>query len=87
MKQNHQNSDTVILTDIYLISFLRCKGLPIIEIDRSNQSRVRFHLPVTAEELILQYYNDATIEAVQFASKVEELKDLIFSVSRSRSVK
>ena len=74
------SSDTLELTDLYLCSFLRTKGYPIIEVKRENRSKVIFVFPLKAEKGILAFHNGESVSALEFSSQIEQTKSLIFDI-------
>lgn len=77
---NRAHPNRVILTDLYLAAFLKISGLPILDIDRTHPPKVRFSFPKGAEGKILQFHNGAQVDAIRYASAIEEVKSLIFDI-------
>lgn len=72
-------SKTYETTDMGLTAYLRCKGLPVLEL-KQHKGKITFVLAVGAcnvEQYVIDYFNGAEISAIYFLSKLNHTKTLM----------
>jgi len=67
--------------DLYLTSFLKCRGCRIVDVDKSGR-RITFLFQETEElkKLVKDYFNnDATAKINEFVHSLKDVKSIVFN--------
>lgn len=72
--------DDYVTTDLYLASFLKARGLRLLDAEREGR-RVSFVFEDRPDrpEMVRAFYNDGTVEVNAFTHAIQDLKAVIYN--------
>jgi hypothetical protein len=80
---DNENNKLYATTDFYLAAFCLAKGIPLLEVDKSNPQQYHFVFDVfedKAKQLAEDFlYAKSEIEPKRLVSAIKELKQLMYS--------
>ena len=80
VKSNVLNS-TYSTSDLYLSAYLKSKGLPLIDTQKTGNKVVFiFDDQTNRKELIREFFNDGKVSITAFKNAIQDLKTMVFNI-------